>query len=163
MKLRKHIHFLPLAALLLCLAIGYATAQPPGTPNPYPIPSPTGAEQINVDNTGPYITTVALGQIRDSVGYKTFTQAATNALGTLGNTASHYLYTGATSGTLTLTTPAAPYDGMVIHVFSVAGFTTVTMTANTGQTINNAVTSLSANSDFEYVYNLASLTWFRSA
>ncbi len=159
----KKRFLLPALAAISCLILGYALAQPPGVPNPYAIASPTGAEQINVENQGPYIATVTTGQLRDAVGYKTFTQASTNALGVLGNTASYYLYTGATSGTLTFTTPPAPVDGQKIHVFSVAGFSGVTITASSGQTVNNTVTSLGANGMFEFVYNLSAATWFRAA
>lgn len=162
----RRIHFiLPVAAALLLL-VGFAlnsNAQPPYVPNPYGIVSPTGQEIIKAENTGTFVSTISLAQARDASGYTVTTQAATNVYGVVAPGVSNITFTGATSGTVTITTAAAPVDGQKLHIFSVAGFTTITITANTGQTITGAVTSLSANSDVEYQYQLSTLTWFRVA
>lgn len=156
------------AALAIALVLGWgywatsADAQPPFVPNPYAIVSPTGKEIIKAENTGTFVSTINLSQARDSVGYAVVTQAATNAFGVVGAGISDLVFTGATSGTLTVTTQAAPNDGTGLHIFSAAGFSSVTITANAGQTIVGAVTSMAANSFVEYRYNLSTNTWFRN-
>lgn len=154
---------IPVGTAVAFLLVGaIANAQAPGVPNPDAITSPTGFERIPVENPGPYIAIVELRQMRDAVGYQTVTQAATNVLGAIASNVSEVDFTGATSGTATLTTPANPKDGQHLDIFTAAGLTTVTITANTGQTISNAVTALAALSSARYTYNLATTTWVRS-
>jgi len=65
-----------------------------------------------------------------------------------------------TLATGTITMPAAPVDGMTITFSSTKIITTLTVSANTGQTINNAVTTLAAGQSASYVYRAASTAWF---
>lgn len=65
-----------------------------------------------------------------------------------------------TLATGTITLPAAPVDGMVITFSSTQTITALTVSANTGKTINNAVTTLSAGQSASYVYRAASTAWF---
>jgi hypothetical protein len=65
-----------------------------------------------------------------------------------------------TLATGTVTMPASPSDGMTISFSSTQIITALTVNANTGQTINNAVTSLSAGQSVSYIYRLASTAWF---
>ena len=55
---------------------------------------------------------------------------------------------------------AAPFDGARNCMFSTQT-ATVTVYANTGQTINNAVTSLTANTGVCYLYSQSNTTWDR--
>ena len=61
----------------------------------------------------------------------------------------------------TITMPKTPYDGQPIEVSTTQTITGLTVSANAGQTIKNAPTTLVAGSGFAYYYNAAALTWFR--
>lgn len=66
------------------------------------------------------------------------------------------------SGTLasgTITMPAAPTDGQTITITSTQNITTLTHSANTGQTLNSALTTLPASTSASWVYNSATGTW----
>ncbi len=55
-----------------------------------------------------------------------------------------------------------PSDGTDACFFSTAAITTVYMSANTGQTLNDAVTTLAANTRNCFVYAQSVATWYRS-
>jgi hypothetical protein len=55
-----------------------------------------------------------------------------------------------------------PSDGTEACVFSTAAITTLYLTANTGQTLSDAVTTLAANARNCYVYAKSAATWYRS-
>jgi hypothetical protein len=55
-----------------------------------------------------------------------------------------------------------PIDGGKACVFTLAAVSSFTWGANVGQTINNAVTSLAANSKTCYLYSASNSTWDRS-
>ncbi|HEX4919317.1 MAG TPA: hypothetical protein VFV92_01080 [Candidatus Bathyarchaeia archaeon] len=83
---------------------------------------------------------------------------------TMRNQDSTYQWTGAAPTTVTITTPAAPNDGQILTISTDTTLTTmVTLTANTGQTLNAAYTNqtLSANTSVEWQYNAASAKWYR--
>ena len=65
-----------------------------------------------------------------------------------------------TLATGTITMPASPADGMTITFSSTQTITALTVSANTGKTINNAVTTLAAGQSASYVYRTASTAWF---
>ena len=68
------------------------------------------------------------------------------------------------SGTLTtgtITMPASPIDGQEIRVCSTQIVTSLTVSANAGQSITGAPTTITATGGFMYLYNLASTTWVR--
>jgi len=65
-----------------------------------------------------------------------------------------------TLATGTITMPAAPADGMVITFSTTQAITALTVAANTGQTINNATTTLAVGQSMSYVYRSASTAWF---
>jgi len=56
----------------------------------------------------------------------------------------------------------APSDGATECVFSKSAITALWLTANTGQTVNDAATSLAANGSVCYTYSSSNLTWDRS-
>jgi hypothetical protein len=69
------------------------------------------------------------------------------------------------SGTLAygyVTMAPTPSDGTEACVFSTAAITTLYLTANTGQTLSDAVTTLAANARNCYVYAKSAATWYRS-
>ena len=55
-----------------------------------------------------------------------------------------------------------PSDGAQACVFSKSAITALWVTANTGQSVSNQATSLSANSRTCMTYSAANLTWYRS-
>ena len=65
-----------------------------------------------------------------------------------------------TLATGTITMPAAPADGMTITFSSTQTITALTVSANTGQSINNAMTTFSAGQVATYIYRSASTAWF---
>jgi hypothetical protein len=68
------------------------------------------------------------------------------------------------SGTLatgTVTMPASPTDGMRVRVASTQIITTLTMSANTGQTLLNALAAFTAGGFAEFLYKSSNTTWYR--
>lgn len=61
-----------------------------------------------------------------------------------------------------ITMPASPVDGMPVEVSTTQTVTSLTVSPNTGQTINNAPTTLLAGSGFKYFYNKTAATWYRT-
>lgn len=81
---------------------------------------------------------------------------------TIGSQVTVLLLTPA--GTLaagTVTMPAAPYNGMPIEITSTQTVTSFTLSANAGQSIKNAPTTLLAGTGVAYFYNAPLTTWFR--
>ena len=69
------------------------------------------------------------------------------------------------SGTLAVgyvTFAPAPVDGQRQCVFTLGAVTAFYPTANTGQTVNNAVTAMSAAGRVCYTYSIANTSWDRS-
>lgn len=82
---------------------------------------------------------------------------------TFGNYQSEMIFRPA--GTLAagyVTMAPAPVDGARQCVFSTQEITAFYANANTGQSINNAVTALAANTRYCYTYSQSNLTWDRS-
>lgn len=65
-----------------------------------------------------------------------------------------------TLATGTITMPASPSDGMTITISTTQQITALTLSGNTGQTVNNATTFIAAASATAYVYRASSATWF---
>ncbi len=64
-----------------------------------------------------------------------------------------------TLATGTITMPASPIDGQEIRVSSTQTITALTVSPNSGQTISNAPTTLTAGTGFAYTYNLSGTKW----
>jgi len=105
---------------------------------------------------------LTVSQLRNTAGYVN-TTTATGTL--LANTnAARYIFTAALTGSVVLTTPAQPFDGEMLEIINgtASNFTqTITLTANTGQTVNSGAVTLNTVSSAEWQYVLPSLTWFR--
>jgi hypothetical protein len=67
---------------------------------------------------------------------------------------------GLSTGTFVM--PAAPTDGQTACFFSTQAITTLTVSANANQSINNAVTTLAANTRNCFLFSLSNSTWDRS-
>ena len=65
-----------------------------------------------------------------------------------------------TLATGTITMPASPSDGMVVSFSTTQQISALTVAANTGQTLNNALTKIVAGQSMSYVYRSASTAWF---
>jgi hypothetical protein len=61
----------------------------------------------------------------------------------------------------TITMPLAPSDGMTVTIASTQIITTLVVNGNTGQTVNNAITTLSAGGFASYLYRSADTSWYR--
>ena len=66
-----------------------------------------------------------------------------------------------TLATGTIIMPATPADGMTVNLSSTQIITALTLNANTGQTIVNAITTLIAGGNAAYLYRLSNTTWYR--
>lgn len=73
-----------------------------------------------------------------------------------------YLNPAGTLAAGTITMPAAPIDKQVVEVGSSQIITALTVSANAGQTLLDAPTTIgTVGSGFAYIYNLATTTWLR--
>lgn len=63
------------------------------------------------------------------------------------------------SGTIIM--PVNPVDGMTINISSSQTITSLTHNANTGQTILNPLTTISAGGAAAWLYRISNTTWYR--
>ena len=81
---------------------------------------------------------------------------------TFGNSTSRMIFDpGASGAGVTIVAAANPSDGAEQCLFSTANLL-VTWSANTGQTINDAITTLAANAQACYLFASAQSAWVRS-
>lgn len=66
-----------------------------------------------------------------------------------------------TLATGTIITPSSPADGMTITISSTQTITSLTFSANSGQSISNAITTLALGSFASYLYRATNTTWYR--
>lgn len=66
-----------------------------------------------------------------------------------------------TLATLTVAMPVAPVDGQAVRIFSTQVITALTLTVSTGQTMNDAVTTIGAMSGAAYLFSGISNLWNR--
>lgn len=65
-----------------------------------------------------------------------------------------------TLATGTITMPSSAFDGVMVKVSTTQTITSLTVSAATGQSINNAVTTLTAGGRLAYIYRAADKTWY---
>lgn len=135
-----------------------ATPAVPGTLN---ITSPTGKEIISAAGVAPQSSRIILSQARDAAGYQKVVPLTAFTLTFGDNQSIMALNPAGTLATGTITLPANPVDGQRALIFSSQTQTALTLNANTGQSINNAVTALTANVAVEYIYSASNTTWDR--
>lgn len=73
-------------------------------------------------------------------------------------------WTGTAPTTWTVTTPANPYDGETLTLSTDTTLTSlVTLTANTGQSLNSSYTSqtLTAATSVQFIYSLTTTKWYQ--
>lgn len=109
------------------------------------------------DASGNFIATKAIADQSKSVQVPTTGFSITIA----DNTSTLTLNPAGTLATGTVTMPATPIDGQLIRVMSSQIITALTVSPNSGQTVNGAPTTLAANTGFGYIYHLAGTTWYR--
>jgi hypothetical protein len=66
-----------------------------------------------------------------------------------------------TLATGTITMPDTPYDGQVQRICTSATITSLTVNGNTGQTIKNPPSTLTAGSGCGFIYRSTNTTWYR--
>jgi hypothetical protein len=142
-----------------------AFAQPPGVPNPYTIPSPTGNELVRAENGGPFIDTVALVQLRDAAGYTILAGATAPLTGQTfqspNNISAISLQAAGSLSSFTVVTPTSPVDGQRLQIFSNLGITTFALTAPVGFTVTTSTTTMAAGGSVEFIFQASTKTWFR--
>ena len=158
------------AVLGLAALCGIAIAQVPGLF----IASPTGLEQINVlvPSTGtvvtsPQITSIPVNQIRNAVGHG-LVAAGTTVTSAPANTVGCLIADGAIT-TWNITLPDPAFDGENFCVANGTGSsfssnTTVTATTTPqNQTLAQSYSgqSISAGASAQWIFDYASLTWYR--
>lgn len=100
------------------------------------------------------------GGYHADTGYS-FQTPATGFTITLGNTTWHTILDPAgTLATGTLTMPAAPVDGQVVNVRSSQIITSLTVAANSGQSIKGNPSSFAVGGILECMYHLSNTTWY---
>lgn len=69
----------------------------------------------------------------------------------------------ATIAALTITLPATPLDGQAVSIFSRSIVTALTLNAGAGETIaaGHTLTTLTALTSVDYMYDLATTSWYR--
>lgn len=69
------------------------------------------------------------------------------------------------TGTVVFPATASVADGQNLRISSTQTITALTLTAGSGQTINNSPTALTVSTTapygYEFIFNVAALTWFR--
>ena len=157
MKIGRILVGASVAALIAASAFAATTG---GMFSTYPTVTPayglTGNELFPADTelangAQPQTEVVSPAQIRASA-YSQQTPVTAFSI-TVGAGVSRLMLTPAgTLATGTITLPAAPVDGQEVCIFDTQTQTALTLSANTGQTISNAVTALTANTRVCYVY-----------
>jgi hypothetical protein len=130
----------------------------------------TGNETLTASIGGPQGTSffVPVAQLRNATGYQLIS-AATSGTITPTNAVNSLLIAAQPSGSTTINTPPAPYDGQLFQVCNVsnAAFAvqTVTLAASTGSSlatgVTTALTTLAARTCEELQYTTTSTTWWQ--
>jgi hypothetical protein len=152
------------AGVGLCAFIGLAIAQTVPVPQ-VSVLHPTDLFQVipfGQPTSGNVYTTPA--EITSQFGYVKYNTSAISAgTYTFANSQAYLTLTpGTTISTLTVILAANPSDGARECIWSNSIISTLVVAANTGQTINGAVTSLSAAAGACYLYSASNLTWDRT-
>lgn len=150
--------FLALGGVFAITSGASGSGTPPGVQiqfNGTTVASAPDATQFQAVKT--FVTLAAIAQ----QGYSRQTPATGFAI-TIGNAISMLILDPAgalASGTITM--PAAPSDGQIVHFSSTQAITALTVSANAGQTLKNPITTLAAGGVAAWIYNLALTTWYR--
>jgi hypothetical protein len=110
-----------------------------------------------IDITGNHVT--KFGRADQSTDFEIPTNGFSLTIGT--GVLTLLLDPAGTLATGTITLPPSPINGQEIRVSSSETVTALTVSPNTGQSIKNAPTTLTAGSGFGYIYQSDNTTWYR--
>lgn len=128
-----------------------------GAPGTISLQVASGTTKVQVDGVGNFITK----QAEAAQGYSLQAPATGFTITIADNISDLILNPAGTLATGTITMPATPIDGQKIRISSSQTQTALTLSPNSGQSIKNAPTALTAGIGVGYIYNLSSTTWFR--
>ena len=125
----------------------------------------TGNEVVQFAAGGPggSIVVVPVSQLRNATGQKLFSGAGAQTYTAL-TTDSLLYWVGTAPTTWTITTPVTPWDGQMIQIGTDTTLTTlVTLTANTGQSLDTTYTSqtIAAKASAEFLYSASTTKWYQ--
>jgi hypothetical protein len=125
----------------------------------------TGNEVLTAAQGGPGGSGlfIPVAQMRNATALKTFSGAGAQTYTALSTDSTLY-WVGTAPTTWTVTTPAVPWDGEILTLATDTLLTTlVTLTANTGQTLNTAFASqtIAAKASVEFQYSAATSKWYQ--
>ena len=106
----------------------------------------------NFNNLGKAVPDAYIQTATPATG-NSITLASTNVVLILKHTA--------TIATLTIVLPAAPSNGQILRICTRSTVTTLTLSANTGQTRYGAPTGITSSSETAFIYEAATLSWYR--
>jgi hypothetical protein len=105
---------------------------------------------------------VALNRtIEANGGYQKNTYATSTPITIPSNVSYLVLHSTGTMVAQTINLPQFPSPGMKVTIMVDQAVTTLTLDAFPGQTVNNAPTSMTANTAIEFFYESGSTTWYR--
>lgn len=117
---------------------------------------PYGVGVVNNVYVSPQQITVTKGYAKNQANNGLYYQY------TFGNSQSVMDFSSGTTATYAYVTMApSPSDRTEACLYGIAAITTLYLNANTGQTINNAITSTSSNVRYCYLYGLSNAAWDR--
>jgi hypothetical protein len=125
----------------------------------------TGNEtvQFAIGGPGGSIVVVPVAQLRNATAINTRSGSGAQTYTAL-QTDSLIYWVGTAPTTLTITTPVTPWDGQILQIGTDTTLTTlVTLTANTGQSLDTTFTSqtIAAKTSVEWVYSQATTKWYQ--
>lgn len=135
-------------------------AGPTGITGSERIPADTGLAQ-GINPATVTITTPMLA----SGGYTLVAPSAAASVTIPNNVTNYVIHSSGTLSSLTVTMPAVPQDGQIVRISSDKTITSLTLSANAGQSITNAPTALTISTTaaygYEYIYRTSDTTWYR--
>ncbi len=123
----------------------------------------TGIEQFEAVQGGVSVRVTA-AQIkaydsRETLSYRSVANGFTETFGASDDVM--ILFNAGTLGSGTVTMPASPLDGQVVHISFAMTVTNFTAAANAGQTLLGSPTTGGVSAPCAFVYRAANTTWYR--
>ncbi len=101
---------------------------------------------------------VSIGGGRSDSGFQ-YT-ASTGAV-PINNNVEHVIIDAGAQSAITVTMPSAPANGQLVTISFVGAITTLTLNANSGQTITGNPATAAANSFVSFIYRTTNTKWYR--
>ncbi len=121
-------------------------------------PSPGGNTVQGVNGTS---NVVVNRTVEADAQYQENTWASATPITIPSNISYLLLHSIGTMTAQTITMPALPAPGMKVTILADQAITSLTINANSGQSINSPPTTMLANTAFTFFYEANSATWFR--